>query len=75
MSVTISDGARALLELAKEKEKLQTLALRLNAHTQELTDNFHRMIKETSVQQKEILERIAELDDTVLSVTRILGGL
>lgn len=73
MTTTISENAKAVLALAEEKERLQALALELNAHTRKLTDEFHRMLNETSDQQKDILEKIASLDATIAGCIRTPG--
>ena len=63
--VTITDRAKAVLALAEERERLAKLAEEYNAHTQKLIDSFHKMLKETSDQQKDILEKMGEVDKTI----------
>ena len=69
--VTITDRAKAVLALAESKEGLLKAAEKCNAHTQELIANFHRMLQETSDEQKAILDKMAEVDKMITGLCQM----
>lgn len=69
--VTITDRAKAVLALSESKEGLLKAAEKCNAHTQTLIAEFNRMMKETSDQQKDILEKIAEIDRMIDGICKM----
>lgn len=71
MTVTISDRARSIQALMEERGRLQEQATWCNEHMAKLFNEFHRMTKETSDLQREILEKMAAIDKTVEDVMKM----
>ena len=65
MTVTISDRARSIQALMEERSQLQEQATWCNEHMAKLIAEFHKMTKETSTLQLDILEKMAAIDKAV----------
>lgn len=68
--VTISDKAKSLAALCEAKEELTREAAKCNAHTQHLINEFHRMMTETSELQKDILEKMAAVEESIKKIAQ-----
>jgi hypothetical protein len=61
MSVTVSEQGRAILALCEQKEQLRKHAEECNQRTA----HYLKVLKETSNMQKDILTKIAALDEAI----------
>lgn len=68
--VTISDKAKSLAALCDAKEELVREANKCNLHMQQLIANFNRMMLETSDLQKDILEKMAAVDESMKKIAQ-----
>ena len=68
--VTISDKAKSLAALCEAKEELAREATKCNAHSQHLVAEFHKAMQETSDRQKDILEKMAAVDESIKKIAQ-----
>lgn len=72
MFVEISEKSRSIVVLCDEKEKLQADALLINEKMIRMIDEFHLLLSIESNKQKDILNKMADIDVTISKISNLL---
>jgi hypothetical protein len=71
MTVNISDHGKAVLSLCEEKEKLIAMAQIQNMYIESITKEFYDNVRQSSNRQKDILERLSEIDKYISEIAKV----